>query len=70
MSGTARNGEQKDRKNSLAAGILMGRHRCTRHQAFELLRTASHHRDQPVREIAAQLVAEINGGPAGTRLRA
>lgn len=54
----------------LAVGILMGRHRCTQHEAFELLRTASNHRNQPVREIAAQLVVEVNGGPAETEFQA
>lgn len=53
----------------LAVGILMGRHRCTQREAFELLRTASNHRNQPVREIAAQLVAEVNGGPAETEFQ-
>lgn len=34
------------------------------------LRTASHHRNLPVREIAAQLVVEVDGGPAEAEFQA
>ncbi|MFI7493824.1 GAF and ANTAR domain-containing protein [Kocuria sp. M4R2S49] len=53
----------------LAVGILMGRRRCTQHEAFAQLRATSNQHNIPVREIAAQLVAEVNGGPPETDFR-
>lgn len=44
-----------------ALGILMAQQRCTATVAFELLRTASQHRNRKLRDIAADLVAEASG---------
>jgi ANTAR domain-containing protein len=40
-----------------AKGIIMAQHGCDDEQAFQLLRRASQRSNQPVRELAADLVA-------------
>lgn len=51
---------------NLAVGILMGQNRCTQDEAFDMLRTASNHRNVKLRELAAELVASVGTGPATT----
>ncbi len=50
----------------LAVGIVMGQNRCTQQEAFEILRAASNHRNVKLRELAADLVAQVGKGPATT----
>jgi GAF domain-containing protein len=46
-----------------ALGIVMAQQRCSAEQAFDLLRQASQHRNRKLREIAAEIVTKISGGP-------
>jgi GAF domain-containing protein len=54
----------------LAVGIIMGQNRCTQERAFEILRAASNHRNVKLRELAAELVAQVGRGPAATHFEA
>ena len=45
-----------------AMGIIMGMQRCTPNTAFDILRTASQHRNIPVRQVAADLVTKTSTG--------
>lgn len=45
-----------------AMGIIMGIQRCRADVAFDILRTASQHRNVPVRDVAADLVAKTSTG--------
>ena len=49
-----------------AVGIVMAQNRCTQQQAVEILKSASNHRNIKLRELAAELVASVGRGPAGT----
>jgi GAF domain-containing protein len=53
-----------------AIGIIMAQQRCSAGDAFDLLRTASQHRNVKLRDVCAELVARY-GGPGGpaTELR-
>lgn len=44
-----------------ALGILMSQQRCTAAQAFDLLRQASQHRNRKLRDVAADLIANLTG---------
>jgi GAF domain-containing protein len=46
-----------------ALGIVMAQRRCTASQAFEVLRHASQSVNQPVRDLAAEIVATTSGRP-------
>jgi GAF domain-containing protein len=46
-----------------ALGILMAQQRCSAEQAFDLLRQASQHRNRKLREIAAEIITKVSGGP-------
>ena len=50
----------------LAVGIIMGQNRCTRDEAVAILKAASNHRNQKVRDIAAELVASLSPDSPGT----
>ncbi|MFH9137593.1 GAF and ANTAR domain-containing protein [Streptomyces sp. NPDC017524] len=54
-----------------AAGIVMNQRRCTSEEALQTLRTASQHRNVKLRDLCAQLVTSVSGGPpsGGSRLR-
>ncbi|MFH9760164.1 GAF and ANTAR domain-containing protein [Streptomyces anulatus] len=54
-----------------AAGIVMNQRRCTSEEAFRTLRTASQHRNVKLRDLCAQLVSSVSGGPppGDSRLR-
>ncbi len=54
----------------LAVGIVMGQNRCTQERAFEILQAAPSHRNQKLREVAADLVAQVGKGPASTHFNA
>ena len=44
-----------------AIGVIMGRRRCTPDRAFEVLRSASQHRNIKLRDLCAELVAGVSG---------
>ncbi|MEV6774075.1 ANTAR domain-containing protein [Nocardia sp. NPDC051030] len=48
-----------------ALGIIMGRDRCSREDAFTLLRTISQHRNIKVATLAAAIVEEVSSGRVG-----
>jgi GAF domain-containing protein len=50
-----------------AIGILMGQHACTATAAFNLLRTASQHRNRKLRDIAADIITNVSGEPPQPR---
>ncbi|ALU39680.1 hypothetical protein AS188_07860 [Kocuria flava] len=54
----------------LAVGIVMGQNRCTQEKTFEILRAASSHRNVKLRELVADLVAQVGKGPASTHFEA
>jgi hypothetical protein len=47
-----------------ALGVLMAQNRCTRDEAFAILRRASQHRNLKVREVAATVIERFTGHPA------
>ncbi|MFD4025016.1 GAF and ANTAR domain-containing protein [Streptomyces sp. NPDC058576] len=47
-----------------AAGIVMNQRRCSSEEALRTLRTASQHRNVKLRDLCAQLVGSVSGGPA------
>jgi hypothetical protein len=49
-----------------ALGVVMAQNRCDADQAFAILRQASQHRNQKLREVAAAVVASVAGGSAGS----
>jgi GAF domain-containing protein len=59
---------QTNREIGIAMGILMGQHKVTRDQAFDLLRIASQHAHRKLSEIAAD-VAETGALPTIPRQR-
>jgi GAF domain-containing protein len=50
-----------------AIGILMAQQRCTATTAFNLLRTASQHRNRKLRDIAADIITNVSGEPPHPR---
>ena len=50
-----------------AIGILMGQQRCNATTAFDLLRQASQHRNRKLRDIAADIIANVSGQPPQPR---
>ncbi|WP_344122105.1 GAF and ANTAR domain-containing protein [Kocuria aegyptia] len=50
----------------LAVGIIMAQNRCPQQQAFDILRSASNHRNRKLRDLAAELVTTVGSGPAET----
>lgn len=44
-----------------AVGIIMAQNRCTRDHAFQILASASSHRNVKLREVASGIVANISG---------
>jgi GAF domain-containing protein len=48
-----------------AIGIIISVQRCTPTEAFEILRTASQHRNIPLRQVAADLVTATSTGGSG-----
>jgi GAF domain-containing protein len=48
-----------------AMGIIIGMQRCSPDEAFEMLRTVSQNRNIPVREVAAELVANTSKAKPG-----
>ena len=47
-----------------ALGVLMAQNRCTRDEAFGILRRASQHRNLKLREIASTVIERFTGHPA------
>jgi GAF domain-containing protein len=53
-----------------AIGIIVGQQRCTPEKAFEVLRTASQHRNVKLRVLSAELITSITGAlPAEGRIK-
>jgi GAF domain-containing protein len=50
-----------------AIGILMGQQRCAAAAAFDLLRQASQRRNRKLRDIAAEIIANVSGEPPQPR---
>ncbi|MDQ1033751.1 GAF domain-containing protein [Streptomyces sp. V3I8] len=46
-----------------AIGVIVGQQRCTPEKAFEVLRTASQHRNVKLRDLCAELITNIAGVP-------
>jgi GAF domain-containing protein len=46
-----------------ALGVIMAQERCTQARAFEMLRTASQHRNVKLRDIASAIVTSVSGEP-------
>lgn len=51
---------------NLAVGIVMAQNRCSQEEAFQILRSASNHRNLKLRTVAADLVATVGAGPVST----
>ncbi|MEX3508442.1 response regulator receiver protein [Kocuria sp. WRN011] len=51
---------------NLAVGIVMGQNRCSQGEAVDILTAASNHRNIKLRDLAAELVAKMGGGPGRT----
>ncbi|MFF9814395.1 GAF and ANTAR domain-containing protein [Streptomyces sp. NPDC014006] len=49
-----------------AIGVVMGRQRCPADEAFDLLRKASQHRNIKLRDVCAELIRDVGGGPPST----
>jgi hypothetical protein len=49
-----------------ALGIIMGQNRCSQHEAFTMLRSASSRRNLKLRDLAANIVATVGGSVAET----
>jgi hypothetical protein len=46
-----------------ALGVIMGQNRCTREEAFAVLRKASQHRNVRLRDVAASVITNLTGHP-------
>jgi GAF domain-containing protein len=46
-----------------ALGVIMGQRRCTAAEAFDTLRSASQHRNIKLRDLCAELITNVTGGP-------
>ena len=52
-----------------ALGIIMGQNRCSADEAFDILRTASQHRNVKLRDVAAQIITAVSGDPPSSTPR-
>ena len=50
----------------LACGVIMAQNRCSQEEAFELLTKASSHRNQKLRDLAAEVLGRVNSGTITT----
>jgi GAF domain-containing protein len=50
----------------LACGVIMAQNRCSQDEAIALLTKASSHRNQKLRDLAAEVLARVNGGSVNT----
>jgi len=50
----------------LACGVIMAQNRCSQDEAIALLTKASSHRNQKLRDVAADVLARVNGGAVST----
>ena len=53
----------------IAIGIVMGQSRCSQEEAFKVLRAASSHRNQKLRDVAAEVVRSVSEEPVRTHFR-
>lgn len=49
-----------------AIGVVMAQNRCDAQRAFDILRSASQHRNQKLRDLAGDIVARVSGAEATT----
>ncbi|MCQ9129762.1 MULTISPECIES: GAF and ANTAR domain-containing protein [Streptomyces] len=49
-----------------AIGVIMGQRRCTAHEAFGVLRSASQRRNVKLRDVCADLITSLTGRPPTT----
>jgi AmiR/NasT family two-component response regulator len=50
----------------LACGVIMAQNRCSQEEAMALLTKASSHRNQKLRDLAADILGRVNNGPVTT----
>lgn len=50
----------------LACGVIMAQNRCSQDEAIALLTKASSHRNQKLRDVAADVLARVNGSSVST----
>jgi hypothetical protein len=50
----------------MAVGIIMAQNRCSQHDAFEILKTASSTRNSKLHDVASSVVNSLGQGPART----
>lgn len=50
----------------LACGVIMAQNRCSQEEAMALLTKASSHRNQKLRELAAEILARVGAGTVST----
>lgn len=50
----------------LACGVIMAQNRCTQDEAMALLTKASSHRNQKLRDLAAEVLGRVSDGPVTT----
>lgn len=49
-----------------ALGVIMGQRRCTAQEAFDILHSASQHRNIKLRHLCAELITNLTGQPPAT----
>jgi transcriptional regulator with GAF, ATPase, and Fis domain len=54
----------------LACGVIMGQNRCTQQEAMAILSKVSSHRNQKLRVVAEEMLANISGGKVTTHFDA
>jgi AmiR/NasT family two-component response regulator len=50
----------------LACGVIMAQNRCSQDEAIALLTKASSHRNQKLRDLAAEVLARVSDGAVNT----
>ncbi|MDT0196857.1 GAF and ANTAR domain-containing protein [Arthrobacter sp. AB6] len=50
----------------LACGVIMAQNRCSQEEAMALLTKASSHRNQKLRDLAAEVLSRVSSGPVST----
>jgi GAF domain-containing protein len=51
---------------NLACGVIMAQNRCSQDEAMEILTKVSSNRNRKLRDVAAELIAQLSGTPAQT----
>ncbi|WP_426987505.1 ANTAR domain-containing protein [Pseudarthrobacter sp. Y6] len=53
----------------VACGVIMGQNQCSYEEAFNILATASSHRNIKVRVLAESLLEDLSGGTPSTHFK-